>query len=168
MLGAGEWLSSARACGLLRRPVNVAYIARNVTMIDPEKERQRLAQAYAGMSEGELEKLADEAWSLTEPAREALKAELSQRKLPITLRDSAEEKRETSKIIILQRYTNLPVALVAKSILDSAGIESFLADENVIRIDWFLSNALGGIKLCVREEDAEAAAALLEHRHDST
>ncbi|MGA3295155.1 MAG: hypothetical protein ABSE45_14375 [Candidatus Acidiferrales bacterium] len=48
--------------------VRLTYIAGNVTTIDSEKERQRLAQVYVGMSEGELEKLADDAWSLTEVA----------------------------------------------------------------------------------------------------
>ncbi len=135
---------------------------------NPETERQRLAQAYAEMSEGELEKLANEAWSLTDLAREALKKEISRRKLGITLRDSAPKKEEPSKIVILRRYTSAPEALVAKSVLDSAGIECFLGDENMIRMDWFWSNALGGVKLCVLEEDAEAAAALLEQGHPET
>jgi len=152
----------------LQRSADIAYIACNVATIDPEKERQRLAGTYAEMSEGELEKLADEAWSLTELAREALKAELSRRGLGITLQDTAPKREEPPKLMIIRRYTSVPEALLAKSVLESAGIESFLADENVIRIDWFLSNALGGIKLCVREENAEAAAALLDHRHDST
>ncbi len=120
------------------------------------------------MSESQLEKLADEAWSLTEMAREALKTELSRRKLGITLRDSAPEEEEASKIVILRQYTSAPEALVAKSALDSTGIESFLRDENTIRMDWFWSNALGGVKLCVREEDAEAAAALLEQSRPET
>jgi hypothetical protein len=39
----------------------------------------------------------------------------------------------------------------------------------MIRLDWFLSNALGGIKLRVRQEDAETAAALLEEsQQDAT
>jgi transposase-like protein len=37
-----------------------------------------------------------------------------------------------------------------------------LADENLVRLDWFWSNAIGGIKLWVNEEDAEAAASLLD------
>jgi hypothetical protein len=139
-----------------------------VVTIDPEKERQRLAQVYAGMSEGELEKLADEAWSLTELAREALKAELLRRRLGITLRDSAVKEDKFSKLVTLRQYVNVPEALVAKSILDSAGAECFLFDENVVRINWFLSNAVGGIKLRVGEEDVAAAAALLDHGRGST
>jgi hypothetical protein len=34
--------------------------------IDPEKERQRLAQFYAGQLDGELEKVAGEAYELSD------------------------------------------------------------------------------------------------------
>ena len=39
-----------------------------LSMADSNREntRQRAAQVYAGMTEGELRKLAEEAWSLTE------------------------------------------------------------------------------------------------------
>jgi len=56
----------------------------------------------------------------------------------------------------------LPEALLAKSVLDSAGIECFLGDDNLIRMDWLWSNLLGGIKLRVRQEDALEASRLLE------
>jgi hypothetical protein len=46
--------------------------------------------------------------------------------------------------------------------LDSAGIESFLVDDNLIGLDWFYSNAVGGIKLLVRQEDADTANKLLD------
>ena len=120
------------------------------------------------MSEVELENLANDAWSLTDLAREALKTELSRRQLGITLNDSAPKREDPTKIVILRRYTSAPEALVAKSVLDSADIECFLRDENMIRMDWFWSNALGGVKLCVREEDDETAAALLEQGHPET
>jgi hypothetical protein len=50
--------------------------------------------------------------------------------------------------------------LLAKSILDSANVECFLADENTIRMDWLWSNLLGGIKMWVRPEDVDAAELL--------
>jgi hypothetical protein len=67
-----------------------------------------------------------------------------------------------SNLVTIRDFVNLPEALVAKSILDSADIECFLYDENVIRMDWLLSNALGGIKLRVKREDASAALELLD------
>jgi Putative prokaryotic signal transducing protein len=66
------------------------------------------------------------------------------------------------KLVTVREFRDLPEALLAKSVLDSEGIESYLFDENMIRLDWFLSYALGGIKLRVKEEDAKEARELLE------
>ncbi len=119
---------------------------------------------YGGMSEAEVERLAAEAGSLSEAAKWALKLDLTRRGLKTQLAEPAlvAEAQERSRVVNLRKYMTLPEALLAKSILDSAGIESFLGDENIVRMDWFLSNSLGGVKLLVREEDAEAAATLLE------
>jgi len=65
-------------------------------------------------------------------------------------------------LMMVKRFRDLPQAFVAKSILDSAEIDSFLADENIVRIDWFYSNLVGGSKLMVRPEDLDAAKALLD------
>lgn len=65
-------------------------------------------------------------------------------------------------IVIVRRYRDLADAFVGESILDSAAVECFLADENTIRMDWFWSNLLGGIKLCVKVEDFDSAASLLD------
>jgi len=67
-----------------------------------------------------------------------------------------------SKPVLARRYRDLPEASIAKSILDSADMESFLFDDNVIRLDWLWSNLMGGVKVLVREEDAEAARELLD------
>ncbi len=50
---------------------------------------------------------------------------------------------------------------MAKGSLESAGIQAYLVDDNMIRMDWFISNLLGGIKLKVSAEDAEAANEIL-------
>lgn len=52
-------------------------------------------------------------------------------------------------------------AIMARSRLDSEGIESMLLDENIVRMDWFYANLVGGIKLQVRPEDAPAAREIL-------
>jgi hypothetical protein len=133
-------------------------------MPDVEKERWRLSRLYGSMSDGEVEKLAADAGSLSDAAKWALKMDLSRRGLKTKLEEAEPRPKaaELYKLVIIRQYMMLPEALVAKSILDSAGIESFLGDQNIIRMDWFLSNALGGVKLRVREEDAAAAAALLD------
>jgi len=138
-----------------------------VTDQNPGRERQRLTELYAGMTDGELEKLAADAGSLSDVAREALQAEMSKRKLETTLHDAPSEE-EHPKVVTLRTFDNVQEALFAKSVLDSAGIESFLADENLVRLDWFLSNAIRGVKLWVKEEDAKAAEAILDQSRPET
>jgi len=69
---------------------------------------------------------------------------------------------ENQRIVVLRRFRDMPDAFLFGSILDSAGVEFYLADENTIRMDWFWSNLLGRIKLCVRKTDADDALSLLE------
>jgi hypothetical protein len=130
-------------------------------------ERNRLAQHYAALSDGELLQLAGETEALTEEARTALALEISRRNIPReTARegeDSASDGRaELRDLLTIRQFRDLPEALLAKSVLESAGIECFLGDYNLIRMDWLWSNLLGGIKLRVRQEDALVASRLLE------
>jgi hypothetical protein len=131
--------------------------------MDWEKERKRLAKWYAAMEDGELRKIAKQPESLTDVAKQVLQSELSKRGMgPLPEPRKLDVAKASDPPVMIRRYQLLPEALLSKSILDSAGIESFLADENLIRIDWFYSNLVGGIKLLVRAEDAEAAQKLLE------
>jgi len=57
---------------------------RQVAYSDEQRERQRLADNYAGMTDGELQKLAQSAQSLTEPAWDALEDELDRRHLAVS------------------------------------------------------------------------------------
>ena len=134
---------------------------------DPEEERQRLSKLYAGMSDGELEAVAEDSAELTDIARQALTDELARRHpeegaLADTGADPGRDLLELADVVSIRQFRDLPEALLAKGALDSAEIESFLVDDNMIRMDWFYSNLVGGIKLCVKQEDAEAALDLLE------
>lgn len=126
-------------------------------------ERARLQELYAGITDGELEKVALDAQSLTPVAQEALAAELARRKIPQPEPETVTfTEPELQKMAVLRRFRDLTEALIAKGYIESAGIEAFLYDENMVRMDWYMSNWFGGIKLAVKEEDAEAAEALLE------
>jgi hypothetical protein len=46
--------------------------------------------------------------------------------------------------------------------LEHEGITAYLRDENMIALDWLYSNALGGVKVDVADEDYEQALAILE------
>ena len=65
-------------------------------------------------------------------------------------------------LITLQHFRDMPEALLAKGKLESAGIESVLADGNLVRMDWLLSNAIGGIRLQVDKQDLEPARVILD------
>jgi Putative prokaryotic signal transducing protein len=69
---------------------------------------------------------------------------------------------EARKPLMIRRYRDLPEAAIAKSVLDSAGIDHFRADDNLVKLDCFYSRLIGGIKLLVPEKDVEAATNLLD------
>jgi hypothetical protein len=145
------------------------YDAAIMGQIDEQKERQRLAELYASLEEGELREIAADADSLTELARGVLRSEMLSRGMaaPPAEKEASEtssKKDEMPGPIMVGQYRDSSEAMIAKSMLDSAGIESFLSDENLVRLDWFYSNLVGGIKLMVREEDAETATKLLEEQ----
>jgi hypothetical protein len=142
-----------------------------MAMIDPERERQRLAEFYAGQMDGELEKVAGQADELTDVAREVLRAELSRRGLSVALVEQrpvlstppeSDGEIEFRDLVAVRSYWGLLDAELAKGLLDAAGIESFLFDDNMVRMDWFNANALGGIKLRVDARNIEEANRILD------
>jgi hypothetical protein len=157
--------------------------------IDPEQERRRLFEFYAGQMDGELEQVAAQAYELTDLAREQLRAELARRGLRAELAQAApvpspeplpvpgdpppaapppvevdvsDREPELRDLVTIRKFRDLPEALLAKGSLESAGIEAFLVDDNMVRLDWFWSNLMGGVKLCVNREDAEASSGILD------
>ena len=116
------------------------------------------------MTDGELQLLARNAESLTEVAWDTLEDELDRRHLEPVDDDVAEthETLEVRELVTVRQFRDLPEALLAKGSLESTGIECFLRDDNLVRLDWFISNFIGGIKLCVRPEDVENARQLLD------
>ena len=142
-----------------------------------QREAARLTKLYASMSDGELEKVAAESDQLTPEAQQALAAELAKRNLeappveeqsePVVERAEAQSAQpepvelDPNRWVMLRRFRDLPEAMLAKGSLDSAGIESHLADENLVRLDWFISNLIGNAKLIVKPEDVHDAEAVL-------
>lgn len=132
---------------------------------DSERERQRLTELYVQMTDAELQDIARDSGSLSDEAWDALEAEFARRGLSPEVEVSNENHQEIpdwSELVVLRQYRDLPEALLAKGALDSTGVESFLADDNMARMNWFISNVVGGVKLCVRAEDAPAALELLQ------
>jgi hypothetical protein len=121
------------------------------------------ADLYRPMSELELQNLLTDWHSLIPEARSALAAEFAARGLEFIeplppIDDSPSEFRDLATI---RRYRDLSQALVARAVVESAGIFCFLKDENFARLLWQDSNFIGGIRLQVDTTDVEAAEAIL-------
>jgi hypothetical protein len=133
-----------------------------MTMPRPEDERVRIAGVYSAMSDEELGQIAESGDELSAAAQEAFRTEVARRGLKMEIAPPrGEDIFEFNEAVTLRQFRDLPEALLAKGSLESAGIEAYLVDDNMIRMDWFISNLLGGIKLKVRPEDAEAADEIL-------
>jgi hypothetical protein len=132
--------------------------------IEQEAERKRLAEKYAGLNDDELMELAEDSADLTDLARASLQSEMQGRGLNTNLLDSLPEEEDVkvSELVTIRLFRDLPEALFAKALLESSGIECCLADENIVRLDWLISNAIGNMRLQVRAEDAEAALEILD------
>jgi len=150
-----------------------------MTRIDPEQERQRLAEVYAAQSDGELEQVASQMSDLTDIASEALRVELARRGLYAGQLQQPEPSPspEFRDLVVVRSYWNLLDAELARGLLEAAGIDAFLFDDNMVRMDWFNANALGGVKLRVDADNIEDANRVLDEQaadsaasdeHDST
>lgn len=131
--------------------------------VDDPGERLRLANTYAAMTDGELQNLARNPEALTDAAWDALEDELDRRHLEVP-HEVEEHRKEIDfrTLVTIRQFRDLPEALLAKGSLESAGFECYLRDDNLVRLDWFISNFVGGIKLCVKPEDAYDARKLLD------
>ncbi len=133
--------------------------------IDPEQERRRLTNLYAGQIDEELENVAAHSNELTEIAREALRSELTKRGLHTAQLDDQtnppeQDDAEFRDLVTVRTFATLMEAELAKGILDTAGIDSFVFDENVGRI--YLANVVGGFRLRVDAANADGANRILK------
>jgi hypothetical protein len=120
------------------------------------------ADIYRPMSNLELQSLASDWHSLTDEARTALSAEFATRGLDLIEPPSPDDQEpEYRELVTLRRYRDLSEAIIARGAIESAGIFCFLKDENTVRLDWQISNMIGGIRLQVAAADVEAAEAVL-------
>lgn len=121
---------------------------------------EELARDYAKMSEFDLTELGRSYDSLTDIAKLLLRSEFARRNLePPIVEDPP--KAISRKLVTVRRYRDLSEAIVARSLLESAGIQSYLRDENLVRLEWQISNFIGGIRLQVEAADEDAAIEIL-------
>jgi hypothetical protein len=127
-----------------------------------QSSESTFADLYSSMSELELRDLAADWHDLTDEAQVALESEFVSRGLefvePPSPSGAAVEFRD---LVTIRRYRDLSEAIVARAVVESAGIFCFLKDENLVRLEWQISNFIGGIRLQVGAADVEAAEAVL-------
>lgn len=73
---------------------------------------------------------------------------------------------EEDTLIKVAAYATAVEAHLAKTKLESEGIEAFILDENIVGLNWLYSAAVGGAKVHVRKADFERARRILENIPD--
>lgn len=65
-------------------------------------------------------------------------------------------------MITIASFQSIDEAQLARMKLEGSGIDSFIADEAMVNMNWLYSNAIGGVRLQIHEEDLETAKEILE------
>ena len=61
------------------------------------------------------------------------------------------------KLVTIATFDQPAQARLAQNALEAAGVQTAVNDESLVAMDWLLSNAVGGVKVQVWEEDADRA-----------
>jgi len=139
----------------------------------PEEDAAKLEQRYKLRTDKELLADARHYDEMVDAAKVAIRAEFERRGLepPMVYEWVTDEPLDSRpepapdknvQLVTVQRYRDLSEAIVARSVLESAGILCFLQDENVVRLDWGYSNFIGGMRLQVEAKDEVEAIELLK------
>ncbi len=150
---------------------------------NPMEEWQRLTENYGSMSDLELERIAKEAYQLTDTAREVLRNEIFRRRLDVTLQSSPVEEQvdlpespyigrddldSELDLEVLVTVLDAEEAARIEHALESAGIAHFLGSENVDSTDAVTTPFANGVDLKVRRADFGRAAYILRQLDESS
>ena len=142
----------------------------------PEAVKAAEPSLYATMSNRKLLETARDYDKLPDASQTTLREEFASRGLePPLIEEEAENdpgnsldpqadaliSDPVSDFVTVRTYRDLTAAYVARAYLEAEGIPNILRDENTIRTDWFLSNAIGGARLQVPSAHVERAEELL-------
>jgi len=72
------------------------------------------------------------------------------------------QKMESVEPVTIASYPSRTIAEAVRLRLENEGFSPFLADAETIDMDWFLDNAIGGIKVQVPKAEADRASATLK------
>ncbi|CAN5502841.1 hypothetical protein BH10ACI4_BH10ACI4_28770 [soil metagenome] len=125
--------------------------------IDPQQQTE-LTQLYRTYSNEELTTLALTLGDLTDEAQQALKSELASRGLPLATGSAHSPQQPDDSdgpVESTFEFANMEDALLAQSVLESAGISSMVPTSEIGAIDT--------PRLIVSPSDAQAAERILAH-----
>lgn len=143
---------------------------------DPAREWQRMQEVYSQMTEEELQNAAEEAYELTDIAKQALEAEIRTRRLGIKLVAERPEEVKEEPVADVEEgefdpeqyelesiYTAWEEkdARTAKWVLDNAGLPSYFGPDNEESIDEYKGSYARGVDLKVPSHLAELAMAAM-------
>ena len=148
---------------------------------EPEEEKESVDQQfrqqkekYEHMSQGELSVLAEDAYQLTDIAREALQAVLAERGIAVRFKleppPPAEPPEDDEGLINLGMHgwpADAEAAWLTMGALSAAGIPSFLGPQNVMHLEEFRGKFNGLVSLKVREVDWNRANMALKKAADA-
>jgi len=127
---------------------------------DNAPDLAEIASQYREMTDLQLVEAAGAYDSYTDEVQGLLREEFRRRGLEApVVADPAE--LAWRDLVTIRRYRDPVEAMMARGALQSAGIEAFLRDENIVRMDWFYSNMIGGLRLQVPKDDVDAAETVL-------
>jgi hypothetical protein len=69
---------------------------------------------------------------------------------------------DPGKLATAAIFYNLHEADIAVGLLESCGVDCFLCDEHMHRVNPLATDVIGGVKLQVRQQDLEVAKELLQ------
>jgi tetratricopeptide (TPR) repeat protein len=68
------------------------------------------------------------------------------------------------RLVTIGRFSHATEAYIPKTRLEAESVWAFVADAETVTMNWLYSNAIGGVKLQVREADVERALEILNRQ----
>jgi tetratricopeptide (TPR) repeat protein len=72
----------------------------------------------------------------------------------------------TCEVVAIRTFSHPSEAHIARGRLETEGIPAFIANDEIVSINWLFSSAVGWVRLCVRETDARRAIEILQAKPD--
>lgn len=132
------------------------------------EELRELQKNMSELVDAELLRIVEDDFADYRPeALACAKRELLSRGVPFQEPDRTSPTQEEPEpdpggLVTVAAFNTIHEAYLAKSLLEGAGITTFIADEYTIGVNWLWANAVGGVKVQVTEADAEEAEKLLD------